>query len=113
MARKLAISNTVTVAANLQVPDAVGGTTLHKFKLVCDRLDGDALRKSMEDESLDVRDFLAGVIKNWEGQRIVLEEDGSPSPFSADALRDLLSIAGVPALLLRAYMTEVVARQKN
>lgn len=115
MARKLAISNTVQPAVTVVLADAgvAGGTKTFKFTLTCDRLDGQKLRDAMGDNSQSATAFMKEVVKGWEGQRLVLEDDGSPSPFSAEALDDLLAIAGVPALCFQSYLKEVTAKEKN
>jgi hypothetical protein len=113
MARKLAISNTVQPSVTVVTAGSDGRNATFKFSLTCDRIDGDSLRKALASESLSVATFLNDITKGWDGQRLVLEEDGSPSAFSPEAFADLLSIAGVPALCLAAYLKEVTAKEKN
>lgn len=113
MARKLAISNTVQVPVTVVIPNAVGRSDTFKFTLTCDRLGGEELRKALSRDDLSVAAFLGEVVKGWDSQKLVLEEDGTPSAFSPEALQDMLSIAGVPALCSAAYIKEVVAKEKN
>lgn len=113
MARKLAISNKVLVPVTVILANAAGRNETFKFHLVCERQESEALRKSMTDEKLSAVDFLHEVVTGWDGQKLVLEDDGTPSPFSREALDDMLSIPGVAALISRAYVLEVTAKEKN
>jgi phage gp37-like protein len=112
MARKLAISNTVTPEVKVVVRDG-GSVKSFKFKLVCTRKSSDELTADLKREDLSVSAFLKDVTTGWEGQQLVLEDDGSASPFSPEAFDDLMQIAGVPALCLQAYLKEVQAKEKN
>jgi hypothetical protein len=113
MARKLAIADKVLVPVTVVIPNLQGRKDTFKFNLVCTRLPTEALQKSISDGQLSNNDFLKGIVVGWDGQKLVLEDDGTPSAFSPEALDDLLSIAGVPALCTRAYMAEVMAKEKN
>lgn len=113
MARKLVVSNTVQVPVVAVITNATGKAESFKFTLTCRRLPGDDLRKQLGREDLPVNSFLADITTGWSGQQLLLEDDGTPSIFSAEAFDDLLSVAGVPGLCLAAYMKEVVAKEKN
>lgn len=114
MARKLAISNTVQVPVTVVIPNnGQGRSEAFKFSLQCDRLDQPTLAKALKDDALSVTSFLCDIVKGWDGQRLVIEEDGSPSVFSREAFEDLLRVAGVPKLALEAYLKEVTAKEKN
>lgn len=113
MARKLAISDKVLVPVTAVIPNLQGRKDTYKFNLVCKRLPTEELRKSLSSDQLSVVDFLKEIVTGWDGQKLVLEDDGSPSAFSPEALEDLLSIAGVPQLCSRAYVMEVTAKEKN
>ncbi|MFC5498134.1 hypothetical protein ACFPOE_11360 [Caenimonas terrae] len=112
MARKLMVSDTVQVPVTLVLAGKGGKSETHKFHLVQDRLGGEELRKQMASDS-PVNEFLAGITKGWGGQKLVVEEDGTPSEFSQEAFADMLTIAGAPAVFLNAYVKEVVAKEKN
>ena len=113
MARKLVVSDTVQVPITVVLANATGKADIFKFSLICRRLSGDDLRKQIAREDHLVNDFLAELTTGWQGQKLVTEDDGTPSEFSPEALQDLLSIAGVPALCLAEYLKEVVAKSKN
>lgn len=55
-------------------------------------------------------ELLADVITGWQGVRA---EDDTPMPYSADALRTLCELPGLPMLIVSAYFGEVAARAKN
>lgn len=113
MARKLAISDKVLVPVTAVIPNLQGRKDTYKFNLVCIRLDAETLRKKLATDQLSAVEFVKDVVTGWDGQKLVLEDDGSPSAFSPEALEDLLSIAGVPQLCSRAYVVEVTAKEKN
>jgi hypothetical protein len=112
MSRKLAISNTVMPEVVAVIKDG-DQPRRFKFSLVCTRKDTDSLKEDLKRDDYSVSDFLKEVTTGWEGQRLVLEEDGTPSTFGSEAFDELLSIAGMPSLCLAAYLKEVVAKEKN
>lgn len=57
-------------------------------------------------ESLDV-------IEDWQGQNLVLGEDGKPAPFSAEAFAAMLGVMGVASVVYSCYQKECGAKEKN
>jgi len=113
MARKLAISNNVIVPVTLNVNNATGGKDTFKFDILAERRTSDEMRRTISDETMQVDIFLAEVVKGWERQRLVLEDDNSPSEFSADAFKDMLSVTGAPAVIFQSYLKAITAKEKN
>lgn len=113
MARKLAISDKVLVPVTVVLSNTQGRKDTFKFNLVCDRLDTETLAARLTDTTVSTIGLLKEVVTGWDGQKLVIEEDGTPASFSAEALEDLLSVAGVANLCTRAYVAEVTAKEKN
>jgi hypothetical protein len=51
--------------------------------------------------------------KDWQGQQLVLDDEGKPAPFSFEALQLLLSMAGMANLCWHSYVQQVQAIAKN
>ena len=110
---KLAIANVITFTASLQILD--GDTSKEfKFQLHGKRLSAEELRDttapgSDRGEQL-VATVLGELITGWTGQTLVLDEDGKPAAFSAEAFAALL--AGIPnadVSLWQQYLEAVTA----
>lgn len=110
MAKKLAIGNVVDVPVKFTINNA-GKTVAHSVTLVCDRLDNDEIQKRLNE--LTVKEFVTEVTTGWKNQRIVVEEDGTPSEFDAEGLEVLFSLPGAPNLAFSAYLKECGAKEKN
>lgn len=104
---KLAVSNTVEFPVKLSVNDA-GTRRDFTPRLQGQRLDQDAIAATFRDEpDLSTADFLRRHLTGWADQRIVLNEDGTPADFNADALGVLLGIVGATPLIFTAYMEAI------
>lgn len=110
--RTLAIQNVVEVNVKFTLKDG----RIHKpfaFSFTANRLDQDDITERLESKDKKIKDFMGEVITDWQGQRLVLEENGEPSPFSPDALLMLLNVAGVASVCFNAYFKECGAKEKN
>ena len=85
------------------------------FTLTATRIPQDDLVAKMKDVEFKFKEGLQsmGVITGWEGQRLVLGEDGNPADFDDEALDALLSVAGVAQVVYLAYLKECGAKEKN
>jgi hypothetical protein len=112
MAYKLAVDDKVGLKIKCTTVDKSGREKEFAFVLVCDRLDQDAVNTALADGNTTTQ-FFEKHATDWQGQTLVLEENGTPAPFSADALRALLSISGLANVFWRAYLQQAGASAKN
>ncbi|MYM65431.1 hypothetical protein GTP45_01110 [Pseudoduganella sp. FT55W] len=109
---KVMVSDTVIVPVEGNLKDEHGNTVAFKFKLTCDRLSADDLKTKMSSQS-SIKDILREIVKGWEGQRLVLEEDDTPAPFCPDSFDQLIDIAGLALLCFNTFVKENGAVEKN
>lgn len=109
---KLAVGNTVEVPVRFTLKDA-GQEKTFKFTLHCDRLTSEEITEAVRNKETPIKEVLADVVKGWEGQKLVLDDEGVPAPFSADALDCLFGVAGLPVTVFNAYLKECGAKSKN
>lgn len=108
MSIKITVADLVRFKVAGTIADASGPQPFD-FTLIAKRLDTEALRAALDDDSVQVVDFLASVITDWQG----VKGDAGVIEYSAEALRQLMLIPGLAALTLRTYLVEVGARGKN
>jgi len=110
---KLVISDTVEFPVKLSINDA-GITKEFPIRFEAKRVDVDTLRSTIDDHPADklvdlqlriCRDNLTG----WKDQRLVIDDNNQPAPFSADALECVLGITGAAAVIHTAYINAIVA----
>ena len=113
MAYKIAVEDKVlvTVKGGL-LGSAKGRDKPFDFTLLMDRLDQDEINKRQKSGE-QVADFIVSLTHGWEGQNLVLNEDGKPADFSEEALRALLSIAGMHVKCYQCYLVDVGVQEKN
>jgi hypothetical protein len=112
MAYRLAVENTVKVPVKFTLNDA-GKAVKFAFTLTCDRLTQDEIKERMQNGDALVSEFMTGVIKDWHGQTLVVDEDGKPVDFTTDALNMMLGTSGVSMVVFNAYCKECGAKEKN
>jgi hypothetical protein len=103
MAYKLTISDVVELPVKFTVNDA-GKTVSHSFILSAKRMDQKLLRDTLNDSDKLTREVLQERVVGWRGQRLVVDENDAPADFSAEAFDCLLSLAGMEAVVLNAYL---------
>ncbi len=113
MSYKLVISDTVKFQVKLSVNDA-GVKKDFSLWLEGRRLDMGHLKADLEDNGeMKLMDFHAKVCRDnlsgWSDQRLVVDAEGQPAPFSAEALECLLGLTGAVGVIHGAYMDAVVA----
>lgn len=79
------------------------------------RLSQDEIQAQLEACEYKYKAFLEadGLITDWQGQRLVLDEQGQPVPFSPEALSLFLSPSGVAKVVFDAYQKDCGAKEKN
>ncbi len=108
----LAVEDTVEVPVKFTLK---AGTLnkLFAFTLIATRLPQDDINARLEDSDRKVKDLMAEVITGWQGQRLVLAENGEPAEFSAEALDVMLNVAGVAVGCFNAHFKGCGAKEKK
>lgn len=109
MAIKITVSNKVGFKVKGSINNEAGTPEPFEFSVTAERLDTDAIQSATQSEGTLV-DFLASVVTDWKG---VKDDDGTPVPYSEDALRQLCKIPGVAGVMFTAYFSEAGAKAKN
>lgn len=110
--RTLAIQNTVEVNVKFTLKEGRVSKPF-AFTFMANRLEQDDITERLESKDKRIKDFMADVMTDWQGQRLVLEDNGEPSPFGQEALGMLLNVAGVASVCFNAYLKECGAKEKN
>ena len=111
---KLSIEDTVEVPVRFTLKAGKVNKTF-ALTLTAQRLDQDEITARLEAGEFKFKNFLQseGLVTDWAGQRLVLDEAGQPAPFSAEAFALYLSAAGVAQVTFNAYQKECSAKEKN
>lgn len=112
MGFKLAVADRVKVPVKFTIRDG-GAEKTFAFTLECERLSDEAIKARLKNEEEPVNDFMRDVARGWSGQKLVLNEEGEPAEFSAEAFDAMLNMAGVGVVLFKAYLAECGAKAKN
>jgi hypothetical protein len=112
MARKLAIANTVIVPIKFTLSNG-GKAETFNFKLTCDRLEQSSIKATLEDDKALISEFIKTIAKGWEGQKLVIEDDGTPAAFDDESLAIMLETSGVASIIFTSYLKEISAKEKN
>lgn len=110
MAYKLTVADVIELPIKFTLNDA-GKTSLHTFTLRAKRMTQDELRAALKDTELPTRDLLQDKVIGWRGQRLVVDEGddkAAPADFNAESFDCLLSLVGMEAIVLSAYLKGVV-----
>jgi hypothetical protein len=103
MAYTLVIGNALDVRVKGDVKGDRGLVNFN-FTLRMNRMDIAQYRAAIKpDSEVLVKDFLASNTLGWEGQRLVLGEDGQPAAYSREAMDVLLSVVGMEQVIFAAY----------
>lgn len=109
MAFNIEISDTTRFTVKFTLRDGDGTDKTHSFDFTARRVSVDDYKKSL-DEGGTFADFLARVGLDWSGVR---DGNGTPVPYSEDALRKICNIAGMASLMFKLYGLEVSVKEKN
>lgn len=110
MAFKLVKRNKLRVPVKGSIAGEDGKPVPFSFVLLCSRLTQTEIEEASKNKDESVKEFMQRVTTGWED---ILEEDGTPMPFGADALADALEQAGLPFACYQAYLKEVGVVAKN
>ena len=109
---KVVVSDTVIVPIKGSLSDDAGKPVPFRFTLTCKRMTADEFKDRMSGE-FNIKELMAEVATGWAGQRLVLEQDGTPAEFCADAFDAMLNISGMALVCFNAYGKESGAQTKN
>jgi len=109
MAFKLAVGNMVQVPVRFSLRDGALDKN-YTLTLTATRHGPDDIAAM---ESVTVNDFMLAQVSGWSGTHPVLAEDGTPAPYSSEALAFLLKVPGVLDAVWLAYLRECGAKTKN
>ena len=101
----LAIENSVDVPVKFTLKQGKVNKSF-AFTLSCTRLEQDEIFSRLKALEYKLPDFL-------QSERLVLDAQGEPAAFSADALAMLLSPPGVSKVVYDAYLKDCGAKEKN
>ncbi|MEG0082230.1 MAG: hypothetical protein RR775_10100 [Massilia sp.] len=110
MAFKLVRLNKLPVRVKGALPGEDGKPAAFDFTLHCKRLSQAEIDVVMKDKRGEVKGFVHNVVEGWDG---VLDANGEPVSFAADQLDEMIDNAGLPMLIMHAYLEQVSATAKN
>lgn len=110
MAFNIEISDTARFTVKFTSKDEKGVEKTSSFDLTAERLDVEAFKTTLEAVGGVYADFMAAVVKDWEGVR---DGSGTPVEYSEAALRSICKIAGLSSLMFKAYCAETAVKEKN
>lgn len=112
MGYRLVVGNKVKVPVELNINDD-GENRKFKFFLKCKRLDTNEMKDLSNDGELLMSDFMRDVTEGWDGQKLVVDENGNPADFSDEAFDLMLRTPGAAVIFYGAYLRECTAKEKN
>ena len=103
---RLAIANIIEFPMTITVPGS-DGSREHSFRLTGKRYSRDEWNEALASLNAAGGDrdtvFLTESLTGWSGQDLVVNEEGAPEPFSAEALQLLLTVPGMSIAVFLAY----------
>lgn len=113
MTYTLAISDTIEFPVKLTLNDK-GIKKEFSLRLQAQRVTADSITASYaENGELKLGEFHALACRQnltgWTDQRLVIDAEGKPAPFSAEALDCLLTLPGASSVIYDAYMQALVS----
>ncbi|MEY5100685.1 MAG: Phage tail assembly chaperone [Pseudomonadota bacterium] len=111
MSIKITVSNLVTFkVAGVDVTET-GASEAFDFRVTARRLTSSEFVAAMERADRNVQQFVQEIVVGWDG---VVDDEGKPVPFSADAFGQLLERRmRLAPMILRVYSDEAGGREKN
>ncbi len=104
---KLAIGDTLTLKVKGFVTDGPKPVAV-EFKATAKRVDSERYRDTFgKDSQVLGADFVREVLTGWEGQKLVMDEDGQPADFCPEALDTMLQLVGIESYIVRAYVEAI------
>lgn len=110
----LAIEDTVDVPVKFTLKEK-SVNKLFSFTLTATRVPLADINAAMEACEFKFKEALQklDVLKGWNGQRLVLDEQKNPADFNADSLDMMLTVQGVAQVVYLSYLKECGAKEKN
>lgn len=122
MAYKLAIGNVFEFRVRADIK-TVGNDHSLDCRFTADRLSAeeaaDLINGKGEAAESTIKDFLLQHIKDWRGQKLVLDDNDQPAHYSPESMGAMLSVAGLGMVIYMAYIKALAAadtsegRRKN
>jgi hypothetical protein len=109
---RLVIDNTVQVPVKFETNNNGKGKAFN-FNLTCKRLSQEELNAIVKDEEALIKDVMKDITTGWQNQTLVVDEDGTPCPFSDASFDMMLSLKGIGLIAWQSYQKEVGAKTKN
>lgn len=109
---RLAIAPVVEFTARLVYTDG-GAERAAAVVLLARRMSEPELKELRSDATRTVADLLVEQVTGWRDQTLVLDADGLPAAYSADALRCLLSLPGAANVAFAAYIRAISVEGKR
>ena len=112
MEYKIAVEDITTF--NVKFTLKTGG--VHKtfsFELTAERLPQEEINARLENKQGTLSDFMRPLLQGWSGQKLVLNQDGTPADFNDDSRDAMLNVAGVGTVIFNSYVAEAGAKAKN
>lgn len=110
----LAIEDTVEVPVKFMLKEGKVNKT-YAFTLTARRMSQEEITEAFKAVEFKFKEFFetTGVVSDWQGQRLVLDADKNPAPFSPEAFSFMLNVTGVAQAIYVAYAKESGAKEKN
>lgn len=108
---KLIISNTIEVPVRFSYKDG-GKQREFSITLYAERLSQDELERVAKENDKQLSDTLRERVTGWKSQNLVVDDEGKPVDFSAEALELMLSVLGLPGEIFRAYIDACLIKGK-
>lgn len=111
---KLAIEDIVEVPVKFTLKAGAVNKTF-KFNLIMQRKTQEEVTTRLEECDFKFKEFLKtpGLVTDWEGQRLVLDDAKEPAPFEEATFDIMLGAQGVAQVIYNAYLRETGAKEKN
>jgi hypothetical protein len=114
---KLSVADLLAVPVSFKVADGAKTTTF-SFTLTMERQTDEQWNTGVKGDADGatherIKAHLLEITKGWKDQKFVLDEDGQPAEFCAEAMNLMLSSVGVADAILNAFMKENSAKVKN
>lgn len=109
MSFKIAVANVVQVPVKFTLKDG-SVNRLFSFSLTATRRTPEEIEEQPE---VTIKEFLVANVTDWSGQRLILQDNNEPAPYSKEAFEFLLKQPGLLMIIWAAYQRECGGKEKN
>lgn len=109
MSFKIAVANVVQVHVKFTLKDG-SVNRLFSFSLTATRRTPEEIEEQPE---VTIKEFLVANVTDWSGQRLILQDNNEPAPYSKEAFEFLLKQPGLLMIIWAAYQRECGGKEKN